>query len=208
MLNYFLLYLAGPERKKLKFADRDKMKELNWDPPEMLGMIVDVYLHLFNADENSAFVAAVASDGRSYRDEVMVETANVLRQLGLRDDASIRAFEDLAERARMAHAAAEEEEAELGDFPDEFLDPILCTPMEDPVRLPGGRRWSARASCGTCSRRVATRSTGSPWRRRICRDDELRENRGVEGGAESREGGGEKKSAAEGRRRGTNRSRN
>ena len=175
MLNYFLLYLAGPERKKLKFADRDKMKELNWDPPEMLGMIVDVYLHLFNADENGAFVAAVASDGRSYRDEVMVETANVLRQLGLRDDASIRAFEDLAERARMAHAAAEEEEAELGDFPDEFLDPILCTPMEDPVRLPSGEAMER----SSIMRHLLTESR-NPFNRQpleekdLVADDELR----------------------------------
>ena len=50
MLNYFLLYLMGPERKQLKFADREKMKALAWDPPEMLGMIVDVYLHLLAAD--------------------------------------------------------------------------------------------------------------------------------------------------------------
>ena len=138
MLNYFLLYLAGPERKKLKFADRDKMKELNWDPPEMLGMIVDVYLHLFDADKDGAFVAAVVADGRSYRDEVMVETCAILRQLGTRNEADISRFEALTESARMTHAAAEEEEADLGEVPDDFLDPIMCTLMTDPVRLPSG----------------------------------------------------------------------
>ena len=30
------------------------MKALAWDPPEMLGMIVDVYLHLFAADAGGA----------------------------------------------------------------------------------------------------------------------------------------------------------
>ena len=138
MLNYFLLYLAGPERKQLKFADREKMKALAWDPPEMLGMIVDVYLHLFAADAGGAFVAAVAADGRAYRDEVFVETGAILRQLGTKSEADIAAFEALAERARLTHAAAEEEEADLGDVPDAFLDPIMCTLMTDPVLLPSG----------------------------------------------------------------------
>ena len=133
MLNYFLLYLAGPERKQLKFADREKMKALAWDPPEMLGMIVDVYLDLFAADAGGAFVAAVAADGRAYRDEVFVETGAILRQLGTKSEADIAAFEALAERARLTHAAAEEEEAaDLGDVPDAFLDPIMCTAHDGP----------------------------------------------------------------------------
>ena len=138
MLNYFLLYLAGPERKQLKFADREKMKALAWDPPEMLGMIVDVYLHLFAADAEGAFVAAIAADGRAYRDEVFIETGAILRQLGSKSESQIASFEALAERARLTHAAAEEEEADLGDVPDHFLDPIMCTLMTDPVLLPSG----------------------------------------------------------------------
>ena len=138
MLNYFLLYLAGPERKQLKFADREKMKALAWDPPEMLGMIVDVYLHLFAADAEGAFVAAIAADGRAYRDEVFIETGAILRQLGSKSESQIASFEALVERARLTHAAAEEEEADLGDVPDHFLDPIMCTLMTDPVLLPSG----------------------------------------------------------------------
>jgi ubiquitin conjugation factor E4 B len=38
----------------------------------------------------------------------------------------------------LTHAAAEEEEADLGDVPDAFLDPIMCTLMTDPVLLPSG----------------------------------------------------------------------
>ena len=104
----------------------------------MLGMIVDVYLHLFDADKDGAFVAAVVADGRSYRDEVMVETCAILRQLGTRNEADVSRFEALTESARMMHAAAEEEEADLGEVPDDFLDPIMCTLMTDPVRLPSG----------------------------------------------------------------------
>ena len=94
MLNYFLLFLGGPERTKLKVKDPEKY---GWKPKELLGMITQVYLHLFEADKDGAFVAAVVADGRSYRDEVLTEAASLLRQLGLkpahavdlqRDDAS------------------------------------------------------------------------------------------------------------------------
>jgi ubiquitin conjugation factor E4 B len=40
---------------------------------------------------------------------------------------------------QVAQAAAEEEEEEEllgGDVPDEFLDPVMCTLMRDPVTLP------------------------------------------------------------------------
>jgi hypothetical protein len=47
-------------------------------------------------------------------------------------------FEELAERTRLVYAAAEEEEADLGEIPDDFLDPIMCTLMTDPVKLPSG----------------------------------------------------------------------
>ena len=29
-------------------------------------------------------------------------------------------------------------EADLGEIPDDFLDPIMCTLMTDPVKLPSG----------------------------------------------------------------------
>jgi hypothetical protein len=37
-------------------------------------------------------VAAIAGDGRSYRDDVMMETATVLRQLGLKSDHEAGAY--------------------------------------------------------------------------------------------------------------------
>ena len=35
-------------------------------------------------------------------------------------------------------AAAEEEEADLGEIPDDFLDPGMYTLMTDPIKLPSG----------------------------------------------------------------------
>ena len=135
MLNYFLLFLAGPQRRQLKVKDPEKY---GWNPKELLSMIADVYLNLFAADVGGAFVAAIAADGRSYRDEVFTETATVLRALGLKSEHDVCRFEELAERTRLVYAAAEEEEADLGEIPDEFNDPIMCTLMTDPVKLPSG----------------------------------------------------------------------
>jgi ubiquitin conjugation factor E4 B len=38
----------------------------------------------------------------------------------------------------MQAAAAEEEEADLGEIPDDFVDPLMATLMLDPVKLPSG----------------------------------------------------------------------
>ncbi len=38
----------------------------------------------------------------------------------------------------MCAAAAAEEDEDLGEIPDEFMDPILSTLMRDPVMLPSG----------------------------------------------------------------------
>ena len=101
-------------------------------------MITEIYLNLFNADKDGVFVAAIAADGRSYKDEVFVETSNVLRQLGLKSNHDISRFDELAEHVRLVAAQAEEEEADLGEIPDEFLDPVMYTLMTDPIKLPSG----------------------------------------------------------------------
>jgi len=45
-------------------------------------------------------------------------------------------FQDFIVAAQQAAANLEEEETDLGEVPDEFLDPIMSTLMEDPVILP------------------------------------------------------------------------
>ena len=45
---------------------------------------------------------------------------------------------EMKERRRVRREEAEEEE-DLGDVPDDFLDPLLATLMKDPVRLPSSR---------------------------------------------------------------------
>ena len=54
-------------------------EKYGWDPKELLGMILDVYVHIYSADDDKVFIAAIAADGRSYRDAVMTEAANVAK---------------------------------------------------------------------------------------------------------------------------------
>merc|ERR1712176_567343 len=136
MLNYFLVYLAGPERRKLKVKNPEKY---GFNPREMLHQIVSIYLHL-NADRDAggAFAEAIARDGRSYKDEVFEATARLLRTFNSFGEHEIAGFEQLAETVRMIAARDAEEEEDMGEVPDDYLDPIMATLMKDPVLLPSG----------------------------------------------------------------------
>lgn len=48
----------------------------------------------------------------------------------------IQTLELLAGQAAQAAVEVQQEEELTGDYPDEFLDPIMSTPMLDPVILP------------------------------------------------------------------------
>ena len=63
-----------------------------------------------------------------------------MRALDLKNDHEVSRFEAMAECVRMVAAAAETEEADLGEVPEEFIDPIMATLMRDPVKLPSGHR--------------------------------------------------------------------
>ena len=151
-------------------------EKYGWDPKELLATISDVYVQIYAADKDKAFIAAIAADGRSYRDDVMVEAANIVIVLGLRDGAHVDAFEALAKDVRDRASEEAEEEADLGEIPDDFLDPILSTLMRDPVKLPSGH---------SCDRSIITRHLLSdetdPFSRQpltadqLVPDDELRE---------------------------------
>ncbi|KAH6911405.1 ubiquitin conjugation factor E4, partial [Coprinopsis sp. MPI-PUGE-AT-0042] len=98
MLDYNLEALAGPRCQDLVVRDPKKLK---FDPKTLLADIFQVYLNLSDQEE---FVKAVAADGRSYSKELFERAANL-------------AIED-------AKAALEAEE-DLGEVPDEFLDPLM-----------------------------------------------------------------------------------
>lgn len=143
MLNYFLKYITGPERKKLKIKN---LEEYDFDPKELLVGILEVYLHLESADADNAFAAAVSSDGRSYRDAMFEEALIVVERHALMPPDKIHQIRTLAQKCKEAAMQGAAEEEILGDIPDEFLDPIQCTLMRDPVILPTSGHTLDRAT--------------------------------------------------------------
>lgn len=133
MLDYNLDILVGPKRANLKV---DNPTEYGWNPRQMLAEITDVFLNLKDKD---SFVQAVATDGRSYKEENFITAANIMSKFALKSPEQLRDWQELGERVKAAKEQAEMEEADLGEIPDEYTDPLLATLMEDPVMLPSSK---------------------------------------------------------------------
>lgn len=135
MLNYFLLQLAGPQRRSLSLKDPEKYE---FRPKDLLKKIVRIYIHLARGDKENIFPAAISRDGRSYNEQLFTAAADILRRI-YEDARVIQEFVELGGKAKAAASEAMDAEAALGDIPDEFLDPIQYTLMKDPVILPSSR---------------------------------------------------------------------
>ena len=133
MLDYNLDSLVGPKKANLKIENAD---EYGWNPKHMLSEISDVYLNL---REKKAFVEAIAADGRSYKPENFDTARSIMQKFALKSTDQLHEWDQLAEAVKVAKEEADTAEQDLGDIPDEFLDPILATLMTDPVILPRSR---------------------------------------------------------------------
>ena len=130
MLDFNLEILTGPKSRTLKVENPEKY---HFNPKTLLPELVDIYVNLGTAP---AFIEAVAADGRSYKHEIMLITAYILRTKHLKDEKDIRAWEALAEKIQAAKEALDRAEADYDDAPPEFEDPIMGILMSDPVILP------------------------------------------------------------------------
>lgn len=96
--------------------------------------------HLFSHRLISSLpsATAVARDERSYKHEVFVQAANILRtaQGSATSEDNVMRFEIFVTTVADSARKAQQREEEMGDVPDEFLDPIMQTLMIDPVILP------------------------------------------------------------------------
>lgn len=143
MLNYFLMQLVGPERRALKVKDPEKYE---FRPKELLTQIVEIYVNLARGDKTDTFAKAISSDGRSFREELFKEAADLLWRLGSLPETVLLEFKALGAKAKAAAAEATDAEAMLGDIPEEFLDPIQYTLMRDPVILPSSKTTLDRST--------------------------------------------------------------
>ena len=130
MLDYNLDAMVGPKSSNLKVGN---LEEYNFNPRALLNEIIDVYLNLSSKDN---FILAVARDGRSYKPSNFAAATMILKKFGLKSSEEIIKWEVMMKKFEIAKAEDEAAEADLGEIPDEFLDPLMYTLMEDPVILP------------------------------------------------------------------------
>ncbi|KAF8158117.1 ubiquitin elongating factor core-domain-containing protein [Crassisporium funariophilum] len=132
MLDYNLQALVGPRCQDLKVREPEKLK---FNPRALLSDIIQVFLNLSDQPE---FVQAVAGDGRSYSKELFDRAADIAIRRSIKSEteiAQLRLFVDKVEEAKVALDAEED----LGEVPEEFLDPLMATVMRNPVLLPSSK---------------------------------------------------------------------
>lgn len=140
MLNDFLLHLVGKKkRKQLKVKNFD---EVEFKPKQVVSVICDIYLNL---DENRQFCESICRDGRSYSTDLFDSAVEVLEQIG-RDVVLIEKFKKFSKKLEEISEMLRQEEANFDDAPDEYLDPIMSSLMEDPVILPNSKKIVDRST--------------------------------------------------------------
>ncbi|KAJ5889952.1 hypothetical protein N7504_010762 [Penicillium tannophilum] len=140
MLDYNLDAMVGPKSSTLRV---DNLQEYGFNPRALLSEIIDVYLNLMSKQN---FITAVARDGRSYKPANFEKAADILRKWSLKSPEELRRWGQLQKKVMEAKAADEQAEEDLGEIPDEYLDPLMYTLMEDPVILPSSRMSIDRAT--------------------------------------------------------------
>ncbi|KAF9533152.1 ubiquitin elongating factor core-domain-containing protein [Crepidotus variabilis] len=139
MLDYNLQVLVGPKSKELKVKDPKKYK---FDPRALLSDVIQVFMNL---SDQQTFINSVAGDGRSYSKELFDKAATTAVRWTIKTEAEIQVLRQFVEKVEIAKASLEAEE-DLGEVPDEYLDPLMFTVMKDPVLLPSSKTIIDRAT--------------------------------------------------------------
>ncbi|PVU91111.1 hypothetical protein BB561_004564 [Smittium simulii] len=164
MLNYNLCLLAGPKCRDLKV--NNMVERFQFRPKIMLSEILSVYLHLSypkaqvasnsifkcQADDDyflqkinlkdeheqiERFIDSLAQDQRSWNTQVYKSSLELCSKLALKSLQSIQMLSGIATKVENSIKKSTSQDIQLGDdIPEEFLDPIMYTIMEDPVLLP------------------------------------------------------------------------
>ncbi|KAI5291833.1 hypothetical protein KEM54_005691 [Ascosphaera aggregata] len=140
MLDYNLDAMVGPKSSSLKV---ENPAEYGFRPRELLSGLVDVYLNLMGKEN---FVLAVARDGRSYKPANFAKAKSILSKWALKSPEELALWQQFQEKVRTMKEVDEQAEEDLGEVPDEFLDPLMYTLMEDPVILPQSKVSIDRAT--------------------------------------------------------------
>ncbi|KAF8631028.1 hypothetical protein AX15_002639 [Amanita polypyramis BW_CC] len=139
MLDYNLVALAGPKYQELKVREPEKLK---FNPKALLNDILQVFINLSDQPE---FIQAMARDARSYSKGLFESASDIAFRARIKTEKELEQLRILIEGVEEAKATLEAEE-DVGEVPDEFLDPLMFTVMRDPVLLPSSKAIVDRAT--------------------------------------------------------------
>ncbi|KAL6940450.1 hypothetical protein ACO0QE_004351 [Hanseniaspora vineae] len=131
MLNFNLKILVGPKCNNLIVKNPEKY---SFEPKKLLKNLCSIYINLSN-EEN--FILAVSKDERSFDKKLFDQAINNLyNRLHIVDADFAESLQHFVQNVVEQKMSNEQEELDMNDCPDEFLDPLMYTIMNDPVRLP------------------------------------------------------------------------
>jgi len=140
MLDYNLDLLVGPRSSELNVKNKEEYKFV---PKLLINDFVEIFLNLGDSEN---FIEAVAKDARSYKPANFKKATEILKRHSYRSQEEFAKWEALQNKFRVAKELDDQAEEDLGDIPDEFLDPLMYTLMEDPVILPMSRQTVDRST--------------------------------------------------------------
>lgn len=140
MLDLNLALMVGPKSSNLRV---DEPERYGFRPRALLADIIKVYTNLA---QQQNFINAIARDERSYIPSNFDRAMTIMRDKGLKSPDELLLWEKLCKDVAEAKAQDEQEEEDLGEIPDEFLDPLMATLMTDPVILPMSKNTIDRAT--------------------------------------------------------------
>jgi ubiquitin conjugation factor E4 B len=130
MLNYFLSSLCGPRCLELKV---DNPESYAFKPQELLRDILGLYLALSREEQ---FFVCVVNDERSYNGDLMHKALRVCYKRPILSYGEVQQFEEFVKKVKLVAQDKLTLEDQLGEIPEEFICPISCELMKNPVRLP------------------------------------------------------------------------
>ena len=98
-------------------------------------MLTDLCTILTSYTEAKSFQEQCAKSGY-YTPQLIDKLVTTCDKKKFLKGETMELFKLLPEKVKLASKNVEDDEALLSDAPDEFLDPLMCTYMKDPVLLP------------------------------------------------------------------------
>jgi len=139
MLLHVLTKLVGAKGLELKV---DNPENYNFRPKEMLRDLCSIFASFSTAIE---FQVECYKSGY-YNPDLVSKSIKTCRKLSLLPPDAMETFSLLPEKIAASAKNIEDDNALTADAPDEFLDPLMCTFMKDPVLLPTSNTIIDRAT--------------------------------------------------------------